>query len=748
MSIMATSRRFMIVCALAMGSAHASDSASVSAASTIGPLDIAHAKTQAGTVAQEFIQGDSTVNNPAADVTDRDAQTNPEIIALGEGKLVAAFVDSGSSVGGGNHGVGYAWSKDYGRTWNDAGVLPTSTVGDAGKPALAYNRATGVVYLAAMGDGANAIQVFRSPDHGHSFTSPVNAAPGIPSGVALYNQRIGVDNFTGPGNGAVYLCFSAHRTIVLTRSTTGGTQFAPQRGPPLSTGDHGSCYITVSPNHQVSVYYSRVGPSNKNELFVRRSTNYGASFLPEVRVAQLQNTGEPEYVTPQAAVLPTPVAGSYPPIYPIYVVYSDTAPPPSVSKRDVYYTVSLDNGATWSQPVPYNDVTAGDQDCASISALENSRGRLMFGYCAKIDVWDGVVHAQQRGRIGVVGADGKITDIKPGFQLTPNTPNVSTLAIASDARQFFGIWSDDRSGNTFHKHQFDVRLARVTFPLSTTDLSLKVRAPATMSLARVSTFTVTATATGGTATDVFVHFPRVAGLSIRSISAADGRCSMIEGAGSCALDKIPGGTSKTIIVSVMAIQAPATRSFSASATTTSAESDPSNNSIANSVTVINDGSAVAGIYSTGSLYTTVWGGNSRNFVVSAPSGPIADIFVQVSLHSSDYDPGAVFFHLVSPTGQTFSLVPQSSYVTYYGSGSCGSGALTLVDTAAKSIFEFGAVYSIEGSVRPPQSLMSTFAGMPSGGNWILSVSVADSGSGFYQHYAEVFCFAVGILRGR
>ena len=50
------------------------------------------------------------------------------------------------------------------------------------------------------------LNVFRSADNGVSFSPPVNGAPGLVAGVDANDKPwIAVDNFSGPGNGNVYL---------------------------------------------------------------------------------------------------------------------------------------------------------------------------------------------------------------------------------------------------------------------------------------------------------------------------------------------------------------------------------------------------------------------------------------------------------------------------------------------------------------------------------------------------------------
>src|SRR5438309_516117 len=81
------------------------------------------------------------VNNPAADTTSQDTQSETSSVsfinASGQQVVVVGFNDSGSFDPSFNppfHFTGYARSTDGGATFTDLGVLPASANGDAGDP--------------------------------------------------------------------------------------------------------------------------------------------------------------------------------------------------------------------------------------------------------------------------------------------------------------------------------------------------------------------------------------------------------------------------------------------------------------------------------------------------------------------------------------------------------------------------------------------------------------------------------------
>ena len=230
------------------------------------------------------------VNNPSSDPIGRNVQHTPTLADLGGGKLVAAFYDAASFNGSNNHLVGYAYSSDNGLTWTDGGRLPDSAKGDSLSPVLAFSKSTGAVFLLANDNaGFETIPVFKSTNAGHTFQGPVNAAPGYEgTGNSQFKPWMAVDNFSG-NRGRQHL----RLLEPLRRLRPIGNPLLPlhQQGRklraeprPPSCGGRAGCFVTVSPNHQVSVFYLRgtgpFGQGGDNKLFMRRSTDRGVTFKP------------------------------------------------------------------------------------------------------------------------------------------------------------------------------------------------------------------------------------------------------------------------------------------------------------------------------------------------------------------------------------------------------------------------------------------------------------------------------------
>src|SRR5207248_6577266 len=104
----------------------------------------------------------------------------------------------------------------------------------------------------------NTVPVFRSDDGGRTFMQPVNGSPG---GNDLDKEWLAVDNFSGTGQGNVYLVvrnFGAGNGIYLTRSTDHGDTWGPDGGTLIAGAGNFNVqgpYVTVGPDHSVYVFW-------------------------------------------------------------------------------------------------------------------------------------------------------------------------------------------------------------------------------------------------------------------------------------------------------------------------------------------------------------------------------------------------------------------------------------------------------------------------------------------------------------
>src|SRR5262245_3727575 len=342
------------------------------------------------------VEGDSplnslTNNNAGATATGFFTQSETTIVAFGA-TVVVGFNDSGSNSGGTNKFTGFARSTNGGATFTDGGTLPTNPGGDAGDPVLARNNSTGRIYFATLGFSVSTIQVFRSDDDGATWMPPVNGTPG---GSSEDKEWITVDNFTGSGNGNVYLLSrrfggtGGGPGIYFFRSTDHGATFGPNFGTLIVPGMQGA-FVAVGPDHSIYAFWF-AGPI----LQMRKSTDQGLTFGPPVTVASglapgangdlgltgiRQGTATPAGFRsnkfPHAAV--NPVNGN------IYVVYNNRPSP--TDKADIFVVQSTDGGGAWGAPVRVNDdATTTDQWQPTLAVTPDGSSLGIFYYSRQED---------------------------------------------------------------------------------------------------------------------------------------------------------------------------------------------------------------------------------------------------------------------------------------------------------------------------------------------------------------------------
>jgi len=336
-----------------------------------GPLGGQGGEVDEAPAPADVLTNNNAGNTGAASFT----QSETSVIAFGSTVLVA-FNDSGSTVGGTNKFTGFSRSTDGGNTFTDGGVLPTSTTGDAGDPVLARNDTTGRIYFATLQfstSPVNGIAVFHSDDGGLTWSAPAQGAPGKATTGLQDKEWIAVDNFSGAGNGNVYLTerdFGPGNGIYFYRSTDNGNTFGPSGGTLIAsaaTGNVQGAFVAVAPDHSVYAFWYA-----GTTIQMRKSIDQGLTFAAPVTVAtfitpdgtngDLALTGIRQGIAttstfrsnkfPDVAV--NPLTGN------IYVTYNDN--PAGVDKADVFVVQSTDGGATWGARIRVNDdVTITDQ---------------------------------------------------------------------------------------------------------------------------------------------------------------------------------------------------------------------------------------------------------------------------------------------------------------------------------------------------------------------------------------------------
>lgn len=546
------------------------------------------------------------VNDPSADATALDTQSETTIVRVGtQSVLVSAFNDSGSYGVTSNHFTGYATSVDGGSTWVDRGALPASDAGDAGDPVLAYSAKTNTVMLTTLrfNDGAG-VQVFRSTSSGTTFNAPVNAYTGLSPNTGLDKQWIAVDNFTGTGYGNSYVLardFGPCSCMLFSHSTDDGLTWGPSGGLAIASGGQGA-FVVVGPDHSVYAFWL----DDTNVMQVRRSTDQGVSFGPASTVATLVDGGingdlglAGGFRTngfPHAVIHPT--TGQ------LFVVYNDLDAPGG--QADVWMTVSTDGGATWSTRRRVNTTAAGDQWLPTLMLSPDAANLMVSWYDRRNDPANSWL--QRYAALGQVS--GTSVTFGRDFALSPLFPvvvgqdpaiNPTYMGdydqIAAGSVDFVGTWGDNRGASAIHAYQPDVRAARVRVRPSASDLAVSASG-GPIDLGGAGTLTITASNPGTVpvpGASVAVGLP--VGLVAEGVSSPKGECTAPGGsrAVTCFLGDLAAGERVSISAVARAVR-PGSQTVAVTSAHPGTDSQPSNDATIFAVAVI--GTASVKTYST------------------------------------------------------------------------------------------------------------------------------------------------------
>lgn len=420
------------------------------------------------------------VNNPAADASNQDTQSETTLVLAGS-NIVVGFNDSGSFLGGEEHFTGYAHSNDAGTSFTDAGQLPDDPAlfGDAGDPVLARNNTTGRVYFTTLGfNPGNRLQIFRSDDNGVTFGNPVQLGF-TSSGDFQDKEWITLDNFGGSGQGNVYVAWRSFGDgIYFTRSLNHGDTWSA----PLKLADEGTfnvqgAYVAVAPDHSVHVFWldQSAGGGTQNILKTRKSIDQGTSFASAVTIATLMTTGTNGNLGlnggfrtnsfPHVAI--NPVLGD------IYIVWNDDVT--GTDRSDIFISMSIDGGATWSAATNITDAfdsSTNDDFMPTVGVTPDGSKVMVAWYDRELDAGNSLI--DRFGAIAVATA-GTLT-FATQFRISDGSwpvvigqdPVVNSVymgdydQIVADNNFFYLTWGDNRLGNAFHTNQPDVRFVKIT----------------------------------------------------------------------------------------------------------------------------------------------------------------------------------------------------------------------------------------------------------------------------------------------
>ena len=317
-------------------------------------------------------------------------EVEPDSYAFGS--TIATTFQVGRNRDGGAANIGFATSRDAGRTWH-SGLLPSLTVNSspsgrwarASDPVVGYDALHGVWLansLAFIPDQESALTFNRSPN-GVNWSAPVVATSSVARGdVELDKPWFACDNWmSSPFRGNCYLAYTDFRfdRISVQVSRDGGQTWSAPIGAPDNAGRASmragapGVQPVVRPNGDVLVLYWDV-----SQMSSIRSTNGGLSFSSTQRVAPASAT-MPANLNFRAFGLPVAevdAAGT------VYLAWSDCLLRTGCNGTDLLLTRSAD-GLVWSSAtrIPTGAVQPGASDVLPGLAADPARaGRVALAW--------------------------------------------------------------------------------------------------------------------------------------------------------------------------------------------------------------------------------------------------------------------------------------------------------------------------------------------------------------------------------
>lgn len=258
------------------------------------------------------------VNNPTGDAAN--AGQAEEALAFWGRYGVCAWND-GQGLISGSHTQGVGYSIDGGASWTDAGSPPTAgaTGGTiltwTSDPSVAVNARTGEFYVCALFNGpldTNGIAIVPASFPGGVFAWGVPHVVGVvASGFEMHDKEWLVADST---TGNLYLTYTHYvqggSEIAFRRSSDGGASWDPALGlsNPYSSGLVQGSRPATGPGGEVYVVWKEIGLVDVDYMLIRKSTDRGASFGPEVVAADFYDnygTGAPGFNRERAITYPS-----------------------------------------------------------------------------------------------------------------------------------------------------------------------------------------------------------------------------------------------------------------------------------------------------------------------------------------------------------------------------------------------------------------------------------------------------------
>jgi hypothetical protein len=302
-----------------------------------------------------------------------ETEVEPDSAAFGT--TVVALFQVGRVFDGGARNIGYAVSRDSGRTWR-RGFLP-GLAPRASDPSIAYDRKhkTWLAVSLVFGSTGSRIAVNRSTDTRH-WSAPVTAVSTTPQ-FGQDKEWIACDDWPqSPHFGNCYLSYSdtIGNEVVAQTSSDGGLTWSGASTAPGFPGQ-GSIRGSFAPGVQPLVLPSGrvlIAYYDEGKISALRSDDGGATWTTELGIAPANYR---THAGLRAAPLPTSAVSSD---GRAYVAWTDCSFRAGCPANDVVYVSSTD-GIAWT-PTARIPTGSGDAELPGLDADPARPGRLALTY--------------------------------------------------------------------------------------------------------------------------------------------------------------------------------------------------------------------------------------------------------------------------------------------------------------------------------------------------------------------------------
>jgi hypothetical protein len=324
----------------------------------------------------------------------------------------------------------FSRSTNGGASWSD-GVRLDVAGGPTFSPRVAYGGGTNVAAIwADFRGGTGFREIFRafSNTDGAGFVGDLKVNAGATAAVDSFAVEVAR---SGANVYAAWETFVTDRTrhIFFARSTDGGNTWSAEQR--LSTPGSAT-FVAASPQLAAAganVYV--VWRDNRNgslDVFLRRSSNNGATFAAETRIDTGDAAGSNSSFSPSVAA-----EGSN-----VYVAWIDDR---DMGAFDVWLNRSQDAGATWLAGATQLDMDAFSHDSIEPQVLAPQAGAAVVTWIDYRFGFPDVVSARSDDRGDTWGAPQRLD--------TSTAAGVSgsyDLAVGADGALVVAAWADDRAG--------------------------------------------------------------------------------------------------------------------------------------------------------------------------------------------------------------------------------------------------------------------------------------------------------------